>query len=199
MHSPPEPHSPAELQTGGDRGCQQLARPLRRLDGGVAHHQRDAARVRAEIDRRQIRIAGDGAYIEWIDPEHLRDDCHQHVVGALPDLGGAAEHRHAAAAIQLQLHAGVRKVVPVDREPGARQIRRAGQTHAAAVGQLAELLAPVRSIDDAADAFGEADRADAQVIGGEAVGFGDHAEAQIRGVLLHELCNLVELNFLAEP
>ena len=43
------------------------ARAFRRLDRRVAHHQRHAARVRAEIDRRQVRVAGDGADVERID------------------------------------------------------------------------------------------------------------------------------------
>ena len=93
-----------------------LARAFGRLNRRVAHHQRDAARVRPEIDRRQIGVAGDGAHIERIDAEHLRHDRHQHIVRALADFRGAAEHRHAAAAIELQLHAGVRQVIPVDRE-----------------------------------------------------------------------------------
>ena len=41
-----------------------LAHALRRLDRGVAHHQRDAARVRAEVDRREVGVAGDAAHVE---------------------------------------------------------------------------------------------------------------------------------------
>ena len=69
---------------------------------------------------------------------------HQHVVRALADLGRAAERGDAAAAIELQLHAGVRQVVPVDRQARAGEIRRARQADAAAERQLAELVAPVR-------------------------------------------------------
>ena len=118
-----------------------VARALGRLNRRVAHHQRDAARVRAEIDRREIGVAGDRAHVERIDAEHLRHHRHQHVVRSLADLGGAAEHGDAAAAIQLQLHAGVRQVVPVDRQAGAGEIRRAREADAAAERQLAELLA----------------------------------------------------------
>ena len=67
------------------------ARALGRLDRRVAHHQRDAAGVGAEIDRRQIGVAGDGADVERIDAEHLRDARHQHIVRSLADLRGAAE------------------------------------------------------------------------------------------------------------
>ena len=170
----------------GPRDCaltaagEDLARALGRLDGRVAHHQRDAARVRAEIDRREIRVAGDGAHVERIDAEHLRHHPDQHIVRSLADLGGAAEHGDAAAAIELQLHAGVRQVVPVDRQARAGQIRRAREADAAAERQLAELVLPVRSLDDLADALGQSDGADAQVVRGQRVGRRDDAQTAAR-------------------
>src|SRR5258708_19530787 len=48
-------------------------------------------------------------------------------------------HRDAAAAVAFQLHAGVRHVVPVDRQPGARDVARARQPDAPALRQFAEL------------------------------------------------------------
>ncbi len=121
----------------GHRGGEQAARALGGLDRRVAHHQRDAAGIRAEIDRREIGVAGDRAHVERIDAENLGDAGHQHIVRSLADFRRAAEGRDAAAAIELQLHAGVRHVVPVDRQAGAREIGRAGQAEAAAGRQLA--------------------------------------------------------------
>ena len=172
--------SGGHLEPSADRRGEDVARALGRLDRGVAHHQRDAARVRTEIDRREIGVAGDRAHVERIDAEHLRHHRHQHIVRSLTDLGGAAEHGDAAAAIELELHAGVRQVVPVDRQAGAGEIRRAREPDAAAERQLAELLAPARSLDDALDALGESDRADAQVVGGQRVRRRDDAAAADR-------------------
>ena len=70
--------------------------------------------------------------VERLDAQHLGDEQRQHVVGALPDLGGAAERGHAARAVELELHARVRQLVPVDRQPRAAQVRRAGQAEPAA-------------------------------------------------------------------
>ena len=48
---------------------EELARPLGRLNRCVAHHQRHAARVRSEVDRRQIGVAGHRANVVRIGAE----------------------------------------------------------------------------------------------------------------------------------
>ena len=178
--------------------CQKVSRALGGLDGRVAHHQRHAARVRAEIDRRQIGVARDGADVDWIDAEDFRHAGDQDIVRALTDFGGAAERGDAAAAIELQLHAGMRHVVPVDREPCARQIRRTGQSDAASERQPAMLRRPVGRARDAADAFGETDGAQAQIVGRQRFRLFDDAQAKVCGVEAERVGNLVELNLLAE-
>src|SRR6185369_8759102 len=112
--------------------------------------------------------------------------------------GRAAERRHAAAAIELELHAGVRHVVVVDRQAGAGQIRRAGDADAAAVRQLAERVLPVGGLRHATHAFGETDGADAEVVRGQRVRLFDDPEAELGGIDRQGLGDLVELNLLAE-
>ena len=56
---------------------QQFARAFGRLNRGVAGHQRHAARIAAEINRRQIGIGGDHANVERIDPQNFGDDVGQ--------------------------------------------------------------------------------------------------------------------------
>src|SRR5439155_1917463 len=102
-----------------------------------------------------------------IDPKDLCDARHQHVVRSLADLGGAAEGGDAAAAIQLELHAGMRHVVPVDRQARSRQIRRAGEADASTGRELSELVRPARGAHDAVDAVGETNRAEPQVVRGQ--------------------------------
>ena len=153
---------------------------------------------RPEVDRRQVGVAGDGADVERLDAEDLRHASDEHVVRSLADLGRAAERRHAAAAIQLELDGGVRHVVPVNRQARAREVRRAGQSQTAARSELPVSGLPFRGAHDAADALGEADRRDAQVVCRQRVGpFGD-AQAKVGGVDLEPLGDLVELNLLAE-
>src|SRR5256885_4037090 len=149
--------------------------PLRRVDGqylpgalgglqrGVAAHECDAARIAAEVDRSEIRVGGDDRYVERIDAQDFGDDVGQDRVRTLADLRGPAEDRDAAAAIASQLHARVRHVVPVNREPGARDVARAREPHAPSVWQLPELSLPAGSLDDLLDALPQAHRADAQV------------------------------------
>src|SRR5262249_38081927 len=99
---------------------QLIARALGGLNRRVAHHQRDAARVRPEIHGCQIRVSGHRSDVVRIDAQYFGNARHQDIVGALTDFGGAAERGDAAAAIELELYARVRHVVPVDREAGAR-------------------------------------------------------------------------------
>src|ERR1019366_7672162 len=90
-------------------------------------------------------------------------------------------------------------VVVVDREARAGKILRAREPDAAPARQLAELVRPVRCAHDPANAFGEADRADVQVVGRERLWLFDDAEAVLGGIELELLGDFIELNLLAEP
>ena len=138
----------------------QVARPLGRLDRGVAHHERHAARVAAEIDGREARVAGDDADVERLEPEDLGDARRQDVVAALADLGSAAERRDLARAVEPELDSSVWHVVPVNgqarrprgssstRGPSPRPIARHG------VGRdLAATGSPAARVDDFLDAL----------------------------------------------
>lgn len=74
----------------------KLARPLRGLHGGVARHESHARGVRAEVDRRQVRVRRDDTDVERIDPENLGHDVSEHGVAPLPDVGRSAEDRDTA-------------------------------------------------------------------------------------------------------
>ena len=177
---------------------QQIASALGGLNRGVAHHQGHAARIGTKIHRREIGIAGDSPDVNRIDAQHLRDARDEHVVRALADFRGAAERRDATAPIQFELHARVRHVVPVDRQSGAGEIRRAGEADTAAGRELAEPFTPRRRARDATNAFGQSDRADTQVVGGQRLRLFDDAEPKVGGIERQPLGNLVELNLLAE-
>src|SRR5206468_9679109 len=89
-------------------------------------------------------------------------------------------------------------LVPVDRQAGTAQIGPAGEAETAAGTELAEAIAPVGALDHGLNALLETDRADLQPVGGERVGLGEHAEAQIRRISTELFCDLVELDLLAE-
>src|SRR5690242_18749911 len=57
------PTAPASVARARQRG----ARTLGGLDGGVARHQRDARGIRAEVDGRQIGVAGHDADVHGLD------------------------------------------------------------------------------------------------------------------------------------
>ena len=59
---------------------EQIASALGGLDRRVPHHQRHTARIRAEIDRRQVRVAGHRANVDRLDSQHFRHAPHQHIV-----------------------------------------------------------------------------------------------------------------------
>src|SRR5947208_10530310 len=103
-----------------------------------------------------------------------------------------------AAAVEQQLHAALRHLVPVDRQPGAAEIGAAGDADAAAVGKLLESVFPIRACDDLLDALREADRADLQPVRRERIRLGDDAQTQLGRVHAELLRDLVELHFLAE-
>src|SRR6185503_4842736 len=92
----------------------------------------------------------------------------------------------------------VRHVVPIDRQAGARDVTRAGETHATPLGEFPKLLLPVGPLDDLVDAGAESHRADAQVVGGERVGWDESLEAELRRVELQLLGNLVDVYFETE-
>ncbi|MDH5211189.1 MAG: hypothetical protein OEW96_05885, partial [Betaproteobacteria bacterium] len=136
--------------------------------------------------------------IPRVDAERLGDERGEHVVRALPELGGAAVHGNLAAAVEQQLHRRVRHLVPVDGDPGAAHVRRAGEAEAAAGPELAAPLLPAGHLDDLADAFGEPGGAHAQPARRKRVGLRHHREAQLGGIEAELFRDLVELHFLAE-
>src|SRR5205814_7605497 len=143
-------------------------------------------------------ISGHAAHVEGIAAQDFRHHGDEHVVGALPDLGSAAEHGDLAAAVEQQLHAALRHLVPVDRQPGAAEVRAAGQAYAATVWQFFEFAIPIRACDDLPNALGETDRADLQPVRRERIRLGDDPETKHGRVHAELLRDLVELHFLAE-
>src|SRR5882762_2101982 len=179
--------------------AENLPRALGRLQRGVPGHQRNAARIAAQVYGSEVRVGGDDGDIERIDTEHFGDDVREDRIRALPDLRRAAEHRDAAAAVALQLDARMRHVVPVDRQAGARDVARAREPNAAALGQLAEFLLPPRPLDYLLDAFAEAHGPHPQVIRRQRVRWHERLETQLGRVDGELLGDLVEMHLEREP
>src|ERR1700676_125687 len=131
------------------------------LQGGVAGDDGDAAGIGAEVDGTQVRVAGVRANVEGVEAQNFGDDGGEDIVRSLADFAGAGENGDAAAAVDLELHCGLRHFVPIDGKARAGQIGGAGQSDAAAFRELAEFVAPAGGLDDAANAFGEMDGAEA--------------------------------------
>ena len=127
-------------------------------------------------------------------PEHLGDDVGEDRVGPLADVDRAAEHRDPAAAVDLHHRAGVRHVVPVDREARAGQVRGGREADATPGGQLPELLPPARRLDDAVDALRQAAGRHGEVVHRLLVLGHDRAPAHLRGIEAELRGDLVEVD-----
>src|SRR2546425_2924780 len=113
-----------------------------------------AAQKGAGVQGPQARSAGKETDVEGADPQNFGDDSRQDIVGALSDLRGAAENGDATAAVELELHSGLRHFVPINGKSCAREIGGTGKSDTAAFGQFPEFLFPIGGFYDAANAFG---------------------------------------------
>src|SRR5262249_59811638 len=112
-----------------------------------------------------------------------------------PEGSGAAEDRAAAAAVELQLHAGLRHGVPVDREARAADVGGAREPEAAPARELAAALFPAGGRDDFVDAWPETHRAHAQEVRGQRVRGLEMALPHSRRIEAEAAGVLVELSF----
>src|SRR5713226_4428639 len=175
-----------------DENLLQLAAGLNRR---VAGHDRDPARVAAEIDRRQIRIRRHDSNLRRIDAELFRDCIDQDGIGSLPDVDGTAKNRDPSAAIQPDLHAGVRHLIPVNGKAGAADVGARGEADAAAVWKFAEFFLPFRPGRDFFDAFSQADGADPEAVHSDRVGLDQLFESEIDRIDAQLVGDLVQLDF----
>ena len=107
---------------------QQRAHLACRFQGGVAGHEGDPGRVRAEVDRGRVGVGCHQPDVRGLQPELFGDDGREHRIGALADFHRSAV-RGDAAAVDLDLNLGVRHVVPVDGGAGAGQVGRDRKAH----------------------------------------------------------------------
>ena len=170
-----------------------VADPARGLDGGVPGHERDPRRVRSEVDRREVGVGGDDADVLGPDPELLGHDVGEHRVGALADVRGAAEHGHAAAAIHLDLHAGVGHGIPVDGQARAADVGRRREADATARTEPPPLPREAAALHHALQALAEADRAHLHLVRGDGTGRQRVAKPPLRRVEPELVAELVDV------
>src|ERR1035437_3210944 len=130
------------------------------LDGGIAGHEGDAAGITAQVHRSKVGVTRDDANVKGINPQYFGNDIGQDGIRSLPNLRRAAKDAHATAAVELQLHARVRQVVPVDRRSRSTHVSAGREANALAVGKLAEPLFPPRAFHHLVDTLAEARGAD---------------------------------------
>src|SRR5580704_14929808 len=92
------------FEADGDGFGEQFSCALCRLQGSVASHDGDAARVGTQVHWPQIGVAGEESDVEGVDTENFGDDSSKNIIGALADFRGATENRNTAAAVEFQLH-----------------------------------------------------------------------------------------------
>src|SRR5207247_7343053 len=167
-----------------------------RFDRGVSRHQGDAARVAAEIDGRQIGIAGNDANIKRIDAQNFGDDVGENRIRTLANFRRSAKDAHAAAAIQLQLDAGVRQLVVVDWSLRARHVSAARDSNPFSVRQLSEFIFPAGTRNHFVDALAQGERADSNTVRRYRVGSNRVLLAYLRRIEFQLIGDLVHLDFL---
>ncbi len=133
------------------------------------------------------------------DTELLRRDVRHHGVAPLPDLAGAAEDGDPPGAVDLHLDARLGHLVRVDRVVRARDVRGAGDAHAAAEGKSSELPGPAARALHGLQALQEAVRGDAQLVDRAGVGADEVAAAELDRVQVDALRELVDLHLEREP
>ena len=92
---------PGHLEPLGHRLGYELSGPLGSLMGGMADHQGHPRGVTTQVDWCQIGIRHTKPDVAQIDTQDFGDHGCQHRVGALTDLGFAAEDGHTPRAIEL--------------------------------------------------------------------------------------------------
>ena len=78
--------------------------PRRGLDRRHAAHQRHTRRVRAEVDGREARVRGMHVNVLGVEAQDFGRQVREDRIGALADVGRAAQDRHATAAVPAQDH-----------------------------------------------------------------------------------------------
>ena len=93
----------------------------------------------------------------------------------------------------------MRHAVPVDRQPGAADVRAAREPNAFAIRQLLEPGLPIRGLDYFVDAQTETDAADSKIVSGDRVGLDKVPPAHRDWIKLELFSYFVDLDFNGEP
>ena len=101
------------LQLARRRRDEHALEIVRRLDGGIADHERHARGIGAVVLGHDLAVAGDDADARKLEPEHFANRLRQQRRRALADLGCAREHDNGAVEVELDLHCGMRLAGPV--------------------------------------------------------------------------------------
>ncbi len=189
----------ARLREGIASGGVQLGGELlARLARRQPDHEGDAARVGAQVDRREIGVGRDDGHLARIAAHLLGGDLAEERVDALPDVGGAAEDRHAAGAVELHQHTALRHLVGIDGISRAADVHRAGHAQPAPAAQLAVAHGPARGLFHQLEAFQE-------TVGGDALAVDrldeladEVAPAHLDGIDAELLGRLVERHLQGE-
>ena len=164
----------------------------------MADHERHARRIAAEVYRCQVGVADTQAYIFQIDAQDLGDHNGKYAVRALSDFSLAAKDRNVAAAIQFNLDARLRHVIPINGQAGTRHVSAACQPKSMAFRQLPVTLFPAASPDDGLDTLFQSNRPDLQPVCRDRIRFQEVPQAQLCRVDSQSVSRLVQLNLEAE-
>src|SRR5438445_259980 len=117
-----------------------------------------------------------------VDPQHLRHDRGQDLVGPLADIESTAKQGHAAVSVELELDLRVRHIVPIDRGAGTAQVRTDGEAKATPARHRGSPFQEAGALDNLIDAVLQAAARDPQPVDGARVGLRQIAAANLDGI-----------------
>ncbi len=157
--APGEPHPVGrDPESCAHVGPYRLAHLAARVHARVAHHQRLARGIGAQVHGDEVRVCGQDAHVGERHAKFLGRDRGHGRVRALSDFRRAMQDADPTGALDLHLHGGLRHIVGVDRVVGARDIARTGDPYPSAVRELAVPLLPIAGRLHRVQAFQEAVR-----------------------------------------
>src|SRR5262249_28270645 len=138
----------------------------------------------------------DDAYITGINPEYLGDDIRENRIGTLTNFRRSAKDGYEAAAVEFQLHAGLRHLVEVDWSLGSGHVSTARDPDSLSVRELSELVFPTGARYDFIDALAQSESANTNPICRNRVGRNEVLFAHLCRVQSQVVGDLIQLDLL---
>ena len=167
----------------------------RRPQSRIPSHESHAARVRPNINRRQICVRRNHPHPRQRASERFGRDLRRHSVRSLANFRRTRVDHNSTIAINLDVHRRVRHIRPDNRIRRPAHIVTASDPQPAALAQLAFPLLPTRTLDSLLNAFRQTIALDPQPIHRNTRRLQQIALPDLRRIHPNLCCQLIQLRF----